>query len=61
MAADTPVVTGTAARLLRLLSQRAGHYTIEEIAADVRVSKSAVRAALAELEDAGLIQIDEED
>lgn len=56
-----PLVTATAARLLRLLSQRAGKYTIEEVAADVRVSKTAVRAALAELEDAGCIQIDEED
>jgi len=61
MAANTPVVSKVAARLLRLLSQRPGQYKIEEIAADVRVSKTAVRAALTELEDAGLIQIDEEE
>lgn len=59
--AEAPIVTRVAARLLRLLSQRAGRYTVEEVAADVRVSKTAVRAALAELEEAGLIQIDEED
>lgn len=61
MAATRPLVSKVAARLLRLLSQRPSQYTIEEIAADVRVSKTAVRAALDELEEAGLIQIDEED
>ena len=57
---DKALVSATAAKLLRLLSQRPGEYTIEEVAADLRVSKTAVRQALSDLEEAGAVQVEED-
>lgn len=54
-------MTALAARLLRLLVERPGNWTIEEMVADLRASKTAIRQALGELEETGAIQIDEED
>ena len=48
-----------ASRLLRILAERPGNYTIEELRAELRASKTAIRMALADLEEAGNIQIDE--
>ena len=59
-AGERPLVSAAAAKLLRLLSQRPGEYTIEEVAADLRVSKTAVRQALSDLEEAGAIQVEED-
>ena len=59
-AGERPLVSATAAKLLRLLSQRPGEYTIEEVAADLRVSKTAVRQALSDLEEAGAVQVEED-
>lgn len=50
-----------AARLLRLLVERPGNWTMEEMVADLRASKTAIRRALDELEEDGAIQMDEED
>ena len=54
-------MSNLAARLLTLLMERPGRWYIEEMARDLRASKTAVRRALAELEEAGDIQIDEEE
>jgi predicted ArsR family transcriptional regulator len=59
---DTAVTQETvASRLLRILSERPGNWTIEELVAELRASKTAIRTALADLEEAGNIQIDEGD
>ncbi len=54
-------MTALAARLLRLLVERPGNWTMEELVADLRASKTAIRRALDDLEETGTIQMDEED
>lgn len=45
-------VSKQAARLWRLLTERPGHYTIDEIKKDLQTSKTGVSNALLELEEA---------
>ena len=48
-------ISPLAFKLWRLLTERASHYTIDEIKRDLGCSKAALDRAIAELEDAGLI------
>ncbi len=54
-------VSSDAGRVLRLITeQQESEYTIEEMARELRLSRTATGRALAELEDAGAISIEEE-
>ena len=54
-------VSSQAGAVLRLIQENeAGEYTIEEVAREARMSRTAVGRCLAELEDAGAISIEEE-
>ncbi len=54
-------VSSQAGAVLRLITEHIeGEYTIGELATEARMSKTAVGRALAELEDAGAISIEEE-
>lgn len=48
-----------AGKLWRLLLERGGRYTIEEVKRDLGASKSAIVRAAEELEEARLISIEE--
>lgn len=54
-------VSSQAGAMLRLITEHIeGEYTIEEVAKELRMSKTAAGRALSELEDAGAISIEEE-
>ena len=54
-------VSSDAVKALRLIKEHArGECTIAEMARDLRLSRTATARALAELEDAGAITIEEE-
>ena len=54
-------ISSNSGRVLRLIQENeAGEMTIEELAREARMSKTAVGRALAELEDAGAVSIEEE-
>lgn len=53
-------ISPLAGKLWRLLTERGGRYTIEELQADLRASKAAIARAIAELEEARLISAEED-
>ena len=54
-------VSADAGRVLQLITEHEqGEYTIEELARELRLSRTATGRCLAELEDAGAILIEEE-
>ena len=54
-------VSANAGRVLKVAKDNpTGQYTIEELAHEVRLSRTAVARALRELEEAGAVTIEEE-
>ena len=53
-------VSPLAAKLWRLLTERPGRYTIDELRVDLRASKTAIIRAVTELEDLRLLQVEED-
>ncbi len=54
-------VSANAGKVLQVARDNpTGHYTIEELAHELRLSRTAVARALRELEEAGAVTIEEE-
>lgn len=61
VASSKIVISRSAYRLLRMLRQRPDDYDVHAVASELQTSKSGVERALAELEEANIITITEEE
>lgn len=55
------ILSREAAKLRRVMLERPGRYSISEMKRELHTSKAGVARAITELEDAGLIRMEDDD